>query len=193
MADGPPFRHALVLHGTGMLRAVSLGLSVGGRPVSVVARTREDLDRLARAALKDGGLLLPLVADTDDVPALVGALVGRMDEAGPIDRVLAWGVPAATLSAIGAVIAERGSWHLFHIRGSVAADPADPLAAEVRQLESLRGVTYHRIILGWSGPAGRARWLTREEIAAGVLSAVSRGKAEAVVGRVRPWQERPDW
>ncbi len=187
------FHHALVLHGTGMLRPVSLALSGPARLVSVVARSLPRLEELARDAAAAGGTIRPLIADTERAAAFVRSATERMEEAGPFDLVVAWGVAAATLQDLGGAIGRRGAWSLFHIRGSVAADPSDPLAGEMAELAALPGVTYHRIILGWAGAATAPRWLTDGEIAEGVLQAMASGAPEAIVGRVRPWGERPSW
>lgn len=140
-----------------------------------------------------GGVILPLVADTDDAPGFVRSATERAQEEGPFDLVVAWGVTAPTLRDFGGAIGLWGEWSLFHIRGSVAADPSHPLDREMAELAALPGVAYHRIVLGWTGSATDPRWLTDGEIAEGVLQAMVSGAPEAIVGRVRPWSERPSW
>lgn len=191
--DLPTFHHALVIHGTGMLRPVSLALAGRGRLVTVVARTSSRLEALADDARVRGGVISPLAVDTDEGKRFVQASAGRMEESGRFDLVVSWGLAAPTVKRLGQAIGERGEWELFHIRGSVAANPSDPLAGEQASLAALPGVTYHRIVLGWEGPAAQPRWLTNDEIAQGVLAAIAGRRYDCVIGRVRPWSERPSW
>ncbi|WP_375388078.1 hypothetical protein [uncultured Amnibacterium sp.] len=96
--------------------------------------------------------------------------------------VYAPAVSEATLRRLRAAVSGR----LVLVQPSAASAPdADP--AWARAAEAVGAV---RVLLGWAGPDGGARWHTPEEIAPAVLAALADG-APRVVGRVRPWSDRP--
>ena len=75
--------------------------------------------------------------------------------------------------------------------GSAAGSPLNEAGALRNQVEPRSDLAYHQIVLGFKREACSSRWLTDEEISAGVLDAVSEKQPSYVVGTVTPWDERP--
>ena len=181
--------HALIVGGTGMLSGATLALAREFDVVSVVARGHRRLDELALLASGGGGDLNALRLDYSDADRLGDALAGAQDSHGPFDLALGWihgTVPEAPRQVIRALRVGATFWHVL---GSAAADPT--AVADDRRLHPPEGVRYHQVILGFVVEGGRSRWLTNDEISAGVLDAL-RGAARChVVGTVRSWSARP--
>lgn len=179
-----PGTHALVVGGTGMLRGVVLALAREG-PVSVVARTRRDLEALAREAPS----VVPVPVDYGSRTDLEEVLAGATAARGPFSLAVAWTHSEAPGAAEAAARFVRGRF--FRVLGSAAADPSRPDHGRRARFEAIPGVAYHEVTLGLVREGGRSRWLADGEIAAGVLEAVAAGRPRAVVGAVGPWGERP--
>ncbi|MEU3315390.1 hypothetical protein AB0940_21490 [Streptomyces sp. NPDC006656] len=86
---------------------------------------------------------------------------------------------------------------VVEVLGSGAAAPSTPSAPEPHPPEPLGRFAYRSVVLGWQGAGPNTRWLDHAEISSGVLAALraSRdGRPDAgphVVGRLRPWTDRP--
>jgi hypothetical protein len=81
--------------------------------------------------------------------------------------------------------------HYFHVLGSAADDPSQPDDARRSRFAALSDLVYHEVILGFIVDRGTSRWLTHDEISAGVLAAIDRGAPRSIVGTTRPWSARP--
>ncbi len=176
--------HALVIGGTGMLRGVVIALAREG-PVSVVARTRHDIEVLAR----DAETVVPVSVDYRRTRDLEAALAAAAAARGPFSTAVAWIHADAPDAALAAARTVRGPF--FHVLSSAAADPSRPEPGRRARFEAVPGITYHEVILGFVREGGRSRWLHNSEIARGVLDAVAAAAPRAVVGTVEPWSERP--
>jgi len=177
--------HALVVGGTGMLRAAVVALA-RDREVSVVARPGRRVEALA--------LEVPRVhaapADWRDGAAFEAALDAAVAARGPFDLALAWiHSDAAPGAAIAAARRVRGRFLL--VLGSASADPSRPEASRRAEFEALPGVSFHEVVLGFVVEGGRSRWLADAEITRGVLDAIARPGPRSVVGVVTPWSARP--
>ena len=169
--------------------------------MSVVARRREALEALARDALGGPGRVVPLPADYAQGEALVEAIRTRCDEAGPTSAAAAWihsTAPDAALRAARALAAAAapGTVDFVHVLSRVRT--ADPRAFSVRApapeeaaLLAVPGVRYRRAILGWVLEPRGPRWLSDEEIAAGVIGALDSGAPLTAIGRVDPVESSP--
>lgn len=186
--------HALVVGGTGMLRGVSLGLAERGYGVSVVARRRFRLEDLAKAAAALPGRIHPLPLDYRDTEALVAALRDACSSLGPIELAVVWihgDAPHAPLAVARWVGGPARPGRYFRILGSAAADPSHPDPARMAMFEALGNIRYREVILGFVVEGHTSRWLTHEEISAGVLAAVDSDQPRFIVGTVRPWHLHP--
>lgn len=183
--------HDLVVGGSGMLAGLCARLAADGRTVTVLARDRDRLDRLA--ARVPEGRLHGMSIDYRDGRELDLALQRATAAHGPIERAICWVhdeiAPEAPLRIAAHV---RRAFH--HVLGSASADPSAPdgLAASRRRFaEAYPTLAYRAIILGFVVEAdGRSRWLTNAEISEGVHLALAGAEAE-VVGVVSPWSARP--
>ena len=178
-----PAPHILVVGGTGMLRGLVEALAGDGGRLSLVSRQAS-----AFACAGVSGF----DADYYDEAAFVSAL----DAAGPSDLAVAWfhseKIPAARRLAerVGGVGAPG---RLFQVLGSATGDPAHPdrLATAAAVAEGLPNCRVRQVVLGFRVSSGRSRWLTNEEISAGVLEAVRTDRTYSVVGQVEPRSARP--
>ena len=150
--------HALVVGGTGMLAGLTRELAERGHEVTVVARHGVDLGRGVTVA----------AVDYRDSAALARKLDDAVAERGPIDVAVAWihtYAPDAP-QLVASRVAPGG--RLFQVFGTRVWPPdAVPLH-----------VAYRQVLLGSHG----TRWLTHEEISAGILGAVEADLPSSTVG-----------
>ncbi len=183
-------RHAVVLGATGMLRAATLGLVERGFNVTAVARNQKRLSRLE----DDGdGKIRAVALDYRDGDQLAGALSEAEEERGDVALIIAWihsVAPDAPL-LVARTLATGHKLRYAHVLGSAAADPAIEDDRRRRSFDAVHGVAYQEVILGFVREAKGSRWLTNEEISAGVLHAVDSHASRSIVGTVRPWDARP--
>lgn len=191
-AGGTP--HALVVGGTGMLAGASLALAGQGYQVSVVARRVGRIRQLARAAGVPAGCLNPLALDYHDVKALSAGLCQAAASAGPFVLVVSWihgSAVEAPLAVARAVSGGSVPCRFFDVLGSSAMDPSRLGADRGARFRVLPNLAYHEVILGFVREPSGSRWLTHDEICAGVLTAIDQDAWRFVVGTVRPWSARP--
>lgn len=188
----PP--HALVVGGTGMLREATLGLVRQGYVVSVVARRQARLDALVQAAAGLPGAIHPIALDYRETGTLTARLAEARDRHGPFELAVIWihsTAPAAPLAVARLVGTPDRPGRYFHVLGSATADPSRPDPDRQAAFAALPNIRYREVILGFVREGGRSRWLTNEEISAGVLAAVAADQPRYIVGTVDPWHLRP--
>lgn len=105
------------------------------------------------------------------------------------DLVVAWIHDDELAIRLAGLVAAQPVCRLFHVVGGASSDPS-LIAATFRQRLPPSNVTYHQVILGYVRASGGTRWLTNEEIAAGVLDAIARAEPVYVVGTIRLWSSR---
>jgi molybdopterin-guanine dinucleotide biosynthesis protein A len=153
--------HALVVGGTGMLAGVSRSLAARGHRVTVVARRPVDL----------GAGVEQLALDYRSGETLERALSRAADARGLVELAVAWihtDAPAAP-AAVASVVAPGG--RLVQVFGT-RVWPLQPVPLHL---------AYRQVLLGSVG----GRWLTNEEISAGVLAAIDADEPLHVVGERR--------
>ncbi len=183
--------HALVVGGTGMLAGAVRGLVQDGWRISVLARAA------APFASELGAPGRGFDCDYHDIAAFDAALRAAEAANGPIDLAVAWfrtlkiEAPRRLAEAVGGADA-RGDY--IQVLGSGVADPARPdrLATAASVCNGLPNCRLSQVILGFQIDGGRSRWLTNDEISAGVLQAIRAGEARRVIGRIEPWTARPE-
>jgi NAD(P)-dependent dehydrogenase (short-subunit alcohol dehydrogenase family) len=171
--------HALVVGGSGMLAGLCRRLAGDGWQVTVVGR---DQRKLGRATVGDPRLH-PLSVDYEDVAAFAAALDAAVAARRPIRLAVCWvrsWAPQSLLVAAGA-IAVGG--RLFHIVSSRAGN-ASTAAVEVAAARA--GLRYRQVQLGAVADGTERRWLTNDEISAGVYAAVIADRPYHLVGTVAP-------
>ncbi len=162
-------RRALVLGGTGMLAGVAATLLDDGWHVVLPSRRRPtlpDTNGNARGAHW-------VKADWTIPTALAEA--AREALGGPAALLVAWvhrEVRTGVLRAVAPLLAPGAP--VVEVHGSASANPLGGCPDPV-----LPDHPTQQVVLGYVRHAGRTRWLTHDEISAGVLDAVRR----AVAGR----------
>ncbi len=194
-------QHALVVGGTGMLRQTCLRLACNGWRVSIIARSRDDLESMATQAAHDAagtggrGAIHPLPLDYRDSPALVKAIPDAMAMFGPIALTVAWIHSTAPEAPrlIAQTIAEASpDFRFIHVLGIEAADPSSAGPAREPWIARLQAMRYQRVILGFMFRRnGQTRWLTDDEICGGIERAIDSEADESIVGIVEPWERHP--
>ncbi|MFZ3007563.1 MAG: hypothetical protein WA047_15455, partial [Phenylobacterium sp.] len=169
--------HTLVVGGTGMLSGLCEALAGDGGRLSLLSR---------QAAGPDG-----FACDYYDPAAFRGALDAAVARAGPINLAVAW---FHTLKIEAPrLLAERVDGRLFQVLGSAAADPSHPWRLETARevARDLASCELRQVVLGFKVEAAGSRWLTHDEISAGVLDAVRSDRALTIIGQTKPWSARP--
>jgi hypothetical protein len=174
-------RRALVLGGTGMLAGVATALLDDGWYVVLPSRRRPGMP----ATNGEGRGAHWVKADWTAPAALTDA--ARDALGGPADLLVAWvhrEVRAGVLRAVAPLLKEQGP--VVEVHGSASANPVGGCPEPI-----LAGHPTQQVVLGYVRHAGRTRWLTHQEISAGVLDGVRRalaGKPPHVhqVGEFRP-------
>ncbi|MDQ7251488.1 hypothetical protein [Dongia sedimenti] len=180
-------RHDLVIGGSGMLAGLVERLAQDGRQVSVIARGR---DRLQRLAARHPGIH-PLPLDYRDAAALDAGLAAVAAARGPLQRCVAWMHDDSRERALR--IARQISGVYCEVLGSASADPARPdrLAEWQTLFQPLERPVLRLAVLGFVREAGGSRWLTDAEISAGAGRALAGPEPVSIVGTVTPWAARP--
>ena len=150
--------HAVVVGGTGMLASATRVLATRGHAVTSVARRAADL----------GPGVEPVALDYRDSHRLADALARARESRGPIELAVCWIHTDA-----------RDAPRLVAEALAPGARLVQVFGTSVRQLDCVPlHVAYRQVLLG----AREGRWLTHNEISAGVLSAIDRDHPVAVVG-----------
>ncbi len=169
--------HILVVGGTGMLSGLCKALAGDG----------ERLSLLSRQASAHGGF----DCDYYDEASFAAALDAAIARSGPITLAIAWfhSLKIAAPRMLAAQVRGR----MFQVMGHAMGDPERPdrLATAAKVAEGLPDCALRQVVLGFKIEPGRSRWLTNEEISAGVLSAVQADLTYSVIGQTEPWSARP--
>lgn len=167
----------LVFGATGILRPAVAELARRGATVLAVARSWEDLDRLAR---EHSGTVVPVAVDHGDVAALLAAVRGA-------------GSPASALAY--APHGDERTWQALRL---LVAGPVvqllttvqfAPVAGDAERLPARPGCAgdWHRLLLGWTRDRS---WHTPAQVSLAALAALD-GRRDGILGSVRPWSDRP--
>lgn len=170
-------RRALVLGGTGMLAGAVATLVDDGWHVVLPSRRRTATEAL-------------WIQATWSDPAALAADAGRA-LGGPADLLVAWvhrEDRAAVLRAVAPLLAPAAP--VVEVHGSASANPVGGCPAPI-----LADHPTQQVVLGYVRHVGRTRWLTHQEISAGVLGGIRRaleGRPSAMhqVGEFRPVSQR---
>ncbi len=184
------YQHTLIIGGTGMLRAASVELAARSRMMTSVARTGRSLGALNSSLPASSGTHHVLALDWNEPDEFLHAVQAHLARTELPDLVVAWIHDDELAIRLAASLAEsEPRCHFFHVVGSAAADPSR-IAASLSGRVPSSNVVYHQVILGYVHANEGTRWLTNEEISAGVLDAIARVKPEHIVGTIQPWATR---
>jgi hypothetical protein len=175
-----------------MLRGVSMYLASRAATATVIARTVAHLRDLAEQARESGRHIHPVSVDYHDDAQLRDALDDSIDQFGPISLAVCWiheSAPRAMRIVAETIAARCDLCDFMVVLGSSADDPVPNAEDELRaDLASLRR---RFVVLGFITDGATSRWLTNEEIAAGVIAAIEVDASRTTVGTVEPWSARP--
>lgn len=175
------FQHVLIVGGSGMLAGLARKLVESSERVSVLARNEKRIRAIADT-------VIPVVCDYNDGAALSESLSLI---AAP-DLVIAWihgRAPHARRTLAECVAAEG---RFVQILGSAHGDPSHPeRLAEMGQAVEGLAIDYQAVVLGFVREGVASRWLSNDEISAGVFGAIETQRPLAIVGTVEPWSARP--
>jgi len=175
------FGRVLIVGGSGMLAGLGRTLCERAERVSILARNEKRIRAVSDA-------VEPLVCDYNDGVALAEAL--SLIEAP--DLVVAWihGRAPQSRRAFAECLSAEGRF--VQVLGSALGDPAHPeRLAEMAKAADGLPIDYQAVVLGFVVENGQSRWLSNDEISAGVLSAIDSEKAVSIVGTVEPWSAKP--
>ncbi|MEH7307417.1 short-chain dehydrogenase [Neobacillus drentensis] len=179
-------KHALVIGGTGMLASVSMWLVNDGFHVSVIGR---DPVRMSRLVSKKPSMITPLLVDYRLDEELRKQLKESIKKHGEFNLVVAWvhSTGKNVFKVISDVLPDNAQHsRLFHILGSQAN-----LGAIRDQVQLNENYLYRQVQLGFVMEENASRWLTNEEISAGVIESIKDDKLNHLVGVLEPHDARP--
>ncbi len=175
------FNHALIVGGSGMLAGLCRALAEHGTRVSVLARNEKRIRAIAPS-------VEAVVCDYNDGTALAEVL-GMIE---PPDLIVAWihGRAPHARRALAECVAAEGRF--VQVLGSAHGDPSHPeRLVEMEQAVEGLPIDYSAVVLGFVIEGGKSRWLTNDEISAGVLAALESAAPLSIVGTVEPWSAKP--
>jgi hypothetical protein len=179
-------KRALVLGGTGMLAGCAEALVADGWHVVLPSRRYAPIPAVEGNGNGNGHRkALWVAASWSEPDALADGAARALG--GPADLLVAWvhrTERVSVLRAVAPLLADGAS--VVEVHGSASANPVGGCPDPV-----LDGHPTQQVVLGFVRHAGRTRWLTHQEISAGVLDGVRRalaGKPSTVhqVGEFRP-------
>lgn len=182
-------KHVLIIGGTGMLKQASVWLNAQGYHISVIARGKERLAELG-TALSYQDHYTPIILDYREDDRLRATIQEIQAKHGPIHQVVSW-ISTAAPQALKIVLEEvskanRDSFHLVHVLGS-----RSNLEEVKKHLAPPPNCHYCQVKLGFVIEGNSSRWLTHDEISAGVIQGIQTSRPITIVGTLGPWDMRP--
>jgi NAD(P)-dependent dehydrogenase (short-subunit alcohol dehydrogenase family) len=175
------FGRVLIVGGSGMLAGLARALCERADRVSILARNEKRIRAVSDA-------IESIICDYNDGVALSEAL-SQID---PPDLVVAWihGRAPQARRALAECLAAEG--RLVQVLGSALGDPAHPeRLADMAKAADALPIDSQSVVLGFVVEKAASRWLSNEEISAGVLSAIDSEQPVTIVGTVEPWSAKP--
>jgi hypothetical protein len=176
----------MVVGGTGMLRAASVELAARSKRLTSVARTQRSLSDLNAALVDTACEHHMLSLDWDEADHFLAEIKRHLAETEPPELVVAWLHDDELALRLAIELARIGSPIAFvHVIGSTGRDPK-AVADTILLRGDLRdtAIRYHQVVLGAHRSTLGKRWLTHEEISAGVLEAIEEPRPRLIVGSV---------
>ncbi|RTH23463.1 hypothetical protein CSW38_10470 [Thermus scotoductus] len=185
MVTSREFSHTLVVGGTGMLREASVALASRSGRLTSVARTQRSLLSLDAELARTGCVHHLLALDWNVPDRFLAEIERHIGATEPPELVVAWIHEDHLALRLAAVLARMGHpLRFFHVVGSARTNPKQLADSLSQGLEPHPNLRYHQVVLGARRSGGSMRWLTHQEISAGVLQAIEAGLAQWMVGDV---------
>ena len=178
-------KHALVIGGTGMLRGAVCQMLKRFDIVSVIGRNTEGFQILEKESGKLATKLNRLQLDYCDYLELTNKLINSIKNFGDVSLCISWihsSAPAAPL--ITAKILNHSSECFFYeILGTETINQTGEKEKREDAFKVFENIRYYQVALGYiSENVNTNRWLTHDEISAGVLEAIDSGKKYFQIG-----------
>lgn len=179
----------LLIGTTGMLKSAAQQIAEDTQGDVVVLSRRASYFSFDDAALNRRTRAYDI--DWTDGPSFLSSLDEIAASHGPFTASLIWmhGRDEPLRSHIAHLMAADGT--LVEVLGSAASRPSALGEVRVRHMQGLRHVRYRQVLLGFVHEDGQSRWLTHDEICAGVLQAYASDDRVTIAGQVEPWNLRP--
>jgi len=177
-----------------MLRGVALYLAAKGYDVTVVARNEQRLAALQQEAAEKGGNIRPRRLDYRVTPMFKNKLMDDLRLAGPADIAVTWihsDAPEAPEAVADLLAMSKSKCRQFDILGSQYHDPTSLKRDRSEIAKGRDSIDYHAVYLGFMLEGRSSRWLTNDEIAAGVIAAIETDARETTIGVTMPWEMHP--
>lgn len=186
--DSRRFNHTLVVGGTGMLRAASVQLAAHSRRLTSVARTQRSLSSLDAELVNTGCIHHMLSLDWNLPDRFLLEIERHIAATEPPELTVAWIHDDLLALRLADALARTGRlMRFFHVIGSASRNPKEVADLLLQGLKLPENAGYHQVILGAHKSGDQVRWLTHQEISAGVLEAIEAGRRQFVVGSVAGW------
>jgi hypothetical protein len=180
--------HTLIIGGTGMLRQASIALAARSQRLTSVARTQRSLAALDAVLPAGSGQHDVLPLDWSAPDNFLDEIERHLAQTGPPDLVLAWIHQDHLALRLADRLSRSGHpLHFYHVIGSSGPDPSQIAQALLARIEEIHHLHYHQVILGAVKTNWGTRWLTNQEISAGVLEAIEQQQPQFVVGTLDRW------
>lgn len=171
-----------------MLSSGSLWLLAKRYHVSIIARNSGRMKQLIEnAGIKNH--VTPIFVDYKNYDELQKKVHSIIEQNGNIAIVVAW-IHSTAPEALGIIAKEnsvnKNDWELYHVLGS--GSDVNEIKREVTMPEEC---LYYQIQLGFVIEGDRSRWLTNEEISAGVIEAMEEKNKIVTIGQIEPWGKHP--
>lgn len=174
--------HALVVGGTGMLKSVCRFLVEQGYQISVIARHEETLNALVEEIGERKTSIHKIALDWNDSISLEKAIQKTIETFRAISLTVAWIHSSASEAPL--IVAKLVGGGFFHIRSSSVLDTDYNDPVDVSAISELENIIYHRVVLGSKKEGADSRWLTNDEIATGVIEAITKHAPDFIVGEI---------
>ncbi len=178
------YQHALIIGGTGMLKAASLAIIDKYEKTTLIAR---NVDRLEQIAINPK--TNPISLNYTDSNMLKAALKSSTQKYGSFDLAIIW--IHSTAPQAPYIAAEFVNADYYHLLGSSYGKPGEDNTERLAKFRDFKNLNYHEIILGFILEDNASRWLSHNEISTGVLKAIKQQQKSFVVGTLSPWSARP--
>lgn len=171
-----------------MLSGVCIELASRGWQVSVAARDWTRLGSLAERS--ESGRVGPISTDYQKPAEFIADIRTATRAHEPVGLTIAWihsGNDVAVQALIDLCRVQAGQPTFIHVLPSAMKPQHDNVLIPF----DVAGIDYRRVYLGWLPTGTSTRWLTHEEICAGVLGVIEDAAPVHMIGRFEPSESRP--
>ena len=177
----------LVIGGTGMLGGTVKYLVDCGNQVTVLSKSSVKYNRMMKQCGLSERDVSFISADYFETGALIQVVNEHIKRNGFFDKAVIWMRSSAGESSdalLDLLDLQEGHVKVYKVNGSAAS-------RNKLSFHTHRSINMHHIILGFKIENGESRWLTNEEISAGVIHSLETSVPVYTAGVTEPWKQRP--